>query len=216
MEIVYVFDKNYIPYFNISVKSILKHNPNANITVVSAEKLDILYNNIIIPLPENCPHRKNDRITDSIYLKLKLTELQLDKILYIDADVLCLKPLDELWNIDCPYICLTESHTYGEKQAIEHAHCKYGLSGVMLMNLNELRKDNFTNKAFQPFNKQPYKLWCHEETIINHYFYNKLKFIDIKYNYCHNRQYKKSLLENEITLLHFPGNTKYKMEQYII
>lgn len=216
MEIVYVFDERYLKYFNESVKSVLKFNPYAHITVVSPEKLNIPYDNIVMELPPNLKHRENDRITSATYLKLHLTKLPYDKVLFIDADVLCQAPLDELWNMECKYICLTESHTYGEKQAKEHNHEKYGLSGVMLMNLKALREDNFTEKSFVPFDYTPYRIWCHEETIINHYFYDKLTFIDRKYNYCHNRTYRKPIPEEKAVLLHYCGGNKDAMFKHIV
>lgn len=207
MEIVYVFDKNYIPYFEMSVQSVLKYNPNAHITVVSPEKLDIPYKNVVIPIGKQ-KHRENDRITDATYLKLMLPKLPLDKIIYIDADVLCLGSLEDLWKMDCDFINLCESHIGGEKQAKAHGHKKYGLSGVMVMNLKALREFNFIEKAFKPF-ELDLPLWCHEESIINHYFYDKLTFIDRKYNYCYNRIYREPV-EN-IVLLHFPSSEKRYM-----
>jgi len=218
MEIVYVFDKNYLPYFEMSVKTVLKYNPNAHITVVSPEKLNIdsKFDNVVIPIIKNneiLKHRSSkDRITDATFLKLHLPKLPYDKILYIDADVLCMKPLNELWNKDCKYICLTESHTFGEKQAREYNHQKYGLSGVMLMNLKALREDNFESKAFVPFDSSFLSLWCHEESIINYYFYKKLEFVDKKYNYCYRREYREPLKTEDIVLLHFPSREKANMQ----
>lgn len=211
MEIVFVMDKNYIKYFNICVKTVLKYNPKAHITVVSTEKLDIPYDNVVLDVKGEFKHRKNDRITSATYLKLFLPQLPYDKILYMDGDVICQGSLEELWNTDCPYICVTESHMFGQKQAKEHNHEKYGLAGVMLMNLKALREDNFTEKAFQPFDYDKYSLWCHEETIINHLFYDKLKFVDKKYNYCHKRTYKNPIDEKDAVLLHFPGPDKSGM-----
>lgn len=211
MEIVYVFDKNYIPYFELSVKSVLKFNPNAHITVVSPEKLDIEFENIVMDAPK-LRHRVNDRITDATYLKLMLPKLPYDKIIYMDADVLCLKPLEDLWNMDCRFINLCESHISGERQALEHGHEKYGLSGVMLMNLASLRGYNFTKKALVPF-EIDVSLWCHEETIINYYFYYNLKFIDRKFNYCYNRKYREQIPLSEVYMLHFPGKEKYHMAE---
>ena len=211
MEIVYVFDHNYIKYFNESVKSVLKYNPDAHITVVSNEHLDIPYDVVVMDIPSNLKHRENDRITSATYLKLHLPKLPYDKVLFIDADVICQAPLDELWLTPCKYICLTESHTYGDKQALEHNHEKYGLSGVMLMNLKALREDNFTEKCFVPFDYSPFKIWCHEETIINHYFYDKLTFVDRKFNYCHNRIYTKPIPESKAVLLHYCGGNKSGM-----
>lgn len=209
MEIVYVFDKNYIPYFEMSVQSVLKYNPHAHITVVSPHKLDIEFENIVMDAPK-LRHRENDRITDTTYLKLMLPKLPYDKILYMDADVLCLKPLNELWDMDCKFINLTESYIIGERQALEHGHEKYGLSGVMVMNLKELRGFNFIEKAFKPF-EIDLPLWCHEESIINHYFYDRLTFIDRKFNYCYHRSYREPLSEDKIVLLHFPSSEKRYM-----
>lgn len=208
MEIVYVFDKNYLKYFNVSVKSVLKYNPYAHITVISPEKLDIPYDNVVMEIPSNVKHRDNDRITSATFLKLHIPKLPYDKVLFIDADIICQAPLDELWNTQCDYICLSESHTYGDKQAKEHNHKKYGLSGMMLMNLKALREDNFIEKSFVPFDTTPYKIWCHEETIINHYFYDKLTFVDRKFNYCHNRTYKNPISEMNAVLLHYCGGNK--------
>ena len=215
MEIVYAFDKNYLPYFELSAASVLKYNPNAHITVVSPEPLGIdkKFNNIVMqPIDaKNIKYKNNPRITESSYLRLYLPELPYKKILYMDADVLCLQPLGELWNNECPYICVTESHRYGTKQAAELGHEKYGLAGVMLMNLEEMRNDDFTEKAFNPFESNV-QFWQQEETILNYWFYDKMTFIDKKYNYCFNRQYVDPIAPCEVTLLHFPGAEKKMMK----
>ena len=184
MQVVYVFDKNYIELYKISSRSLLKHNPEAKITVVSPEPLG-LENNIVITPPE-LKQRENDRITKTTYLKLLLTQLPYDKILLIDADTIIQGSLKELWNKDV-YLGMTQSHTAGLEQAKEHGHDKYFLSGVMLMNLKALREDNFTEKCLEPFNFDGQ--WQHEETIINKLFFDKITELDYKYNYCHNRHY---------------------------
>ena len=208
-----MFDKNYIPYFKKCIKSVLKYNPKAHITIVTNEELGLPYDTIkVTNLPKGLKHRRNDRITDATYLKLYLPKLlPYDKILYMDADIICQGSLEELWNEECDFICLTESHNYGKIQAQELKHEKYGLSGVMLMNLEELRKADFTKKCFQSFGC-PVKKWCHEETLINFFFYKRLKFIDKKYNYCHNRIYDDPIPESEAVLLHYCGkNNKEEM-----
>ena len=213
MEIVYVFDKNYLKYFEMSVKSVLKYNPNAHITVVSPEKLNIdkKFDNVVMKVEGKMKHREKDRITDATYLKLHLPKLPYDKILYIDADVLCKKPLGDLWNKSCDYIAMSESHKFGDKQAAEYNHTRYGLSGVMLMNLKAMREDNFIEKSFVPFDSSFLSLWCHEESIINYYFYDKIDFIDRKYNYCYRRDYRNPVPTDEIVLLHFPAGEKGNM-----
>lgn len=210
MIVVYVADKNYMDFVNISAKSLLRHNPEAVIIVVSPEKVETEFENVVIPLSGTWKHRNNDRITSTTYLKLFLTQLPYDKIIYMDGDTLVLHPLDELWNMEPEYIALTESHDYGKIQAEDLGVEKYGLSGVMVMNLKNLRKIGFTQKCLQA-NPQV-KHWCHEETLINVAMRGKLKFIPVKWNYCHDREYSdRSLLLKDVAILHICGKDKSYM-----
>lgn len=209
MNIVYVFDENYIKYFKISSLSLKKHNPDAKIYVVSPKPLG-LENNIVIT-PPKLKHNEDDRITPATYLKLLVTELPFDKIILLDADTVIQGSLKELWDMDV-IIGATQSHKKGLIQAEEHGHDKYFLSGVMVLNLKRLREDDFTNKCLKPFkfNGQ----WQHEETIINHYYYDKITEIDKKYNYCHNRLYSNRIPECTAKILHFCGADKSDMIRF--
>lgn len=210
MNIVYVFDKNYIPYYKISVKSLLKHNPKAKITVVSPEPLDLGVENIVMKSP--IKRIKGDRITEATYLKCMLPKLPYDKIIFIDADTIVQKSLAELWKKDIPYIAMAQTHKVIGRQKKEHNHDKYFLSGVMVMNLKAMREDKFTEKCFKPFDFDG--VWQHEETIINHYFYDKITELDKKYNYCHNRKYEEPIPECSAVILHYCGGDKTDMEYY--
>ena len=150
---------------------------------------------------------QNDRISKTTYLKLFLTELKVDKIICIDPDTIIQKPLDELWKEPVRYIGLCESYIIGQRQAKELGLKKYGLSGVMVMNLKNLRKIDFTQKCLEV--KAEPKLWCHEETLINVAMKGKLKFLPVKWNYCHNRDYgKNSVNEEDAAILHICGADK--------
>lgn len=210
MNIVYVFDENYINLYKISSRSLLKHNPEAKITVVSPRPLP-LENNIVIQAPA-LKHNENDRITDATYLKLLLTKLPFDKIILIDADTIIQSSLKELWDMEIKYIGATQSHLSGERQAEEHGHSRYFLSGVMVMNLKNLRKDNFTEKCLQPFDFNGQ--WQHEETLINKFYYDKITELDKKYNYCHKRRYRNRIPECSAVILHYCGEDKSDMMRY--
>lgn len=209
MNIVYVFDENYIKYFKISSRSLLKHNPDAKIYVLSPKPLG-LENNIVIT-PPKLKHNEDDRITPATYLKLLVTELPFDKIILLDADTIIQGSLKELYQKNV-YLGMAQSFKTGERQALEHGHDKYFLSGVMLMNLKALREDNFTEKCLEPFDFMGQ--WQHEETIINSLFYDKITELDRKYNYCHNRIYRNPIPECTAKILHFPGKDKSDMIKY--
>ena len=59
MIVVYVADKNYMPYVEISARSVLKYN-DAKIIVVSPEPVDTQYENVVIPLKEEYRQNEND------------------------------------------------------------------------------------------------------------------------------------------------------------
>lgn len=208
MQVVYVADENYAGYVAKSAESLLRVNPNAHITVVSPRPIETKFENVVIDLKGEYQMRsKNDRISKTTYLKLFLTELKYDKIIYLDPDTIVQKPLDELFREDVRYIGLCESYVIGQKQAKDLGLKKYGLSGVMVMNLKNLRKIGFTQKCLNA--KAAPELWCHEETLINVAMKGKLKFLDVKWNYCHNRDYgQKSILEEDAAILHICGADK--------
>ena len=216
MRIVYCLDENYLEYARESIKSYRKHNPNSEIIVVSEDRIESVGEDrhFLIKLPDNLRFRsKTDRISRAAYLKLFLTKLPFDKILYVDADTICQKPLTKLWDMVPEYIALTESHAFGERQAAAFGAKKYGLTGMMMMNLINLRKIHFTEQCLDVNNSwwTPVSDWNHDETCINLALAGKLTFIDKIYNYCHNRNYYSPIPESEAYILHYVGRDKSDM-----
>lgn len=218
MKIVYCIDENYIPYAKKSIQSVLKFNPKAEVIIVSPHPINIGYKNFVIPINRSFRHRNKDRISDTAYLKLYLTELPYNKIIYIDGDTLCQNSLTELWNLPCEYINICESHNWGKEQAKALGLEKYGNTGVMVMNLKRLRKINFTELCLSYMDiPEPSTGWQHDETLINVALKDKLTFIDKKFNYCHNRKYDNPIEEHNAHILHFIGSKKeMKTEALVI
>ena len=219
MIIVYAIDENYKKLTEISIKTVKKNNPEAKIIVVSEKPIDVkgMDENYIFDLGGQHRNRGfGDRITNAAYLKLMLPELPYDKVIFMDGDTICQKPLNDLWEYDIEYIGVTESHSYGKKQAKELGLKKYALSSMMVMNLKNLRKLDFTKKSFEfeKTNQIPTKLWRHEETILNILWEDILTFLPVKFNYCYNREYDNQIKEQEAVILHIIGKDKSKMLEY--
>lgn len=49
MIVVYVTDKNYVDYVNISARTLLRYN-DAKVIIVSSEPIDTEFENIVIPI----------------------------------------------------------------------------------------------------------------------------------------------------------------------
>ena len=219
MDIVYVCDNNYLPYLKSSVYSVQKYNKNVNFIIISNEELklkfkyDINFKNITFnPDSSLFKFKQNDRMREATYYKLFIPELlkDYDKILFLDCDVLCQKSLNSLWEMNCEYIGVAESHSYGEKQARELGLKKYASAGVLLMNLKKLREINFTTGCLDLLSELP-NVPQHDETLINLFLKDKLTFIDQKYNYSHNRIYRNPIPERDAYILHFIGPSKEDM-----
>lgn len=203
--VAYVCDKKYIPYLTISMKSIQRYNKNVEFVVLSKEKFEVPNAKVyqINTGTIKFKFKQNDRMGDGVYYKFWLPTLPYDKILYIDCDVICQRPLKSLWEQKCDFICATESHAYGKIQAKELGLQKYALSGMMLMNLKALREMNFTEECLKMLSKINPRF--HDETVINLLLSKKIQFIDKKYNYCHNRKYDDPIAESDAYLLHYVG-----------
>lgn len=221
MEIVYITNEKYFEYLKRSVQSVKRFNPQAHITVVVQPKFscEAELKTLGVEIRKYklfdvaFRYRDNDRMSEEVYYRLFLPDifLHLDKVLYLDCDVLCQRPLNELWNIETPFICATESHSFGHIQAKELKINKYALSGVMLMNLKAMREDHFSQTVKKVLSTTS-KIRFHDEEILNKHFNNRIKFIDHKFNYCHNRHYDKPMPESDAYLLHFVGRANDKRE----
>ena len=121
---------------------------------------------------------KNDgRITTPAYYRLSLSDLlpNINIIIRIDGDTITFKDLKEFYDID-----MNNLHYKGFLDIIPYANDHitfknehYICSGVLLINLNELRKDNMLNIITEFIEKENEKLIYHDQTIINAKSYNK-------------------------------------------
>lgn len=209
MIVVYCLDQNYKEITALSIRSVRKFNPQAKIIAVSETPISFYMDGVDVfpyqsmPVAEFRKRNANDRISRAAYLKCYLTQLPYEKIIYMDGDTICQGPLNELWEMPCEYINLCQ--TYWKKQNEEFG--SYGLTGMMVMNLDNLRKIDFTKKCMDVMESfpEPNTGWRHDETCINVALKDKITFIDKKWNYCHRREYDDPIPEAQAKILHFVG-----------
>lgn len=155
MKICWIFDIKASYQVFISLGSIIKSNPNKNFIfyfiIPPNETIDLFKYNLLLPKQSKIyiehfnyrqtyvPKRSTLKcIWDGIIaVKLHLKDIlpNIDKILYLDTDVMNVAPLDQLWetNIDNFSIAGTR-RPFNKKIHIN--------SGVILYNLNFLRKQS--------------------------------------------------------------------------
>jgi len=122
----------------------------------------------------------NRYITKNAFFRLSLGELipNLDKIIYLDSDTICLKDLSKLYNINCMgKIFLAKIKSYDPKNH------EYTINtGVLLLNLKKMRKMQIEKKALILLKNGFKDPIFHDQAIINIFFKKYIGFIPPEYN----------------------------------
>ena len=179
----------------------------------------------------------NNHFTPETYYRFFLPEIfpNLNKILYLDADALVIKDIASLFsiNMESNYLAATHdceivrmSNLEGDKysdyftQKLKVKIEKYFQAGVMLVNLEQMRKDNITNKLLDGLIKIGTPQFV-DQDILNMVCQNKVQFIPQNWNYTWHLQlcdkaYQKNLptpfsakyeaAKNDPYIIHFTGN----------
>ena len=109
----------------------------------------------------------------------------LDKVLYIDGDVLVLKNIVEMYETDISdkYAAVVLDFTAMEKHK-HHIDLKmptYFNSGMMLLNLERMRNDNITDKLIENKLNDKFRIYMDQDAL-NLSFAGKIKVLSPKYN----------------------------------
>ena len=147
------------------------------------------YDRIIIELIDMKEQYKNakkdSRISTPSYYRLYLPNLlpNLDKIIWVDGDILAYSDIKEMYDLD-----MNNFYFKGFLDVIPNAinhitmeNDHYICAGVMLINLKELRKNNMVNKFNKFIEEYNDKLYNHDQSVINALCYSKMDILPAKF-----------------------------------
>ena len=215
MDIVACTDSKFIMPIGIMIYSVCCNNNtpvtfhiviDASVTEKDKKKIE----STIEPFAEKqvCfykidPHKligiaaiKNNRpeITMAAYYRLWLAELlpdNLDKVLYLDGDIIVRQSLLPLWDINLDGYAIAAvpdkyENAMGENNKYLRLHYPpelgYFNSGVLLINLNYWRKENVIQDFVDMIENRPESIKCHDQDVLNYCFREKKIKLPIKYN----------------------------------
>ena len=212
MNIVLASDDNYVPLLTISIVSVLENNYkdfdeinvfilNDGITNQNIEKIKNILNeyncNIsfiktknIENLNLNIVSLERDNIASfTTYSRLFIGSLipdNIDKIIYIDCDILNVYSLKQLWEEDISdYYCAAVldccNTTIQEMLGISEED-NYINAGMLYINLKKWREDNVEEKFIEFMMNNQNRFYQHDQGIINNVFKGKIKIISPRYN----------------------------------
>jgi lipopolysaccharide biosynthesis glycosyltransferase len=107
------------------------------------------------------------------------------KVVYIDSDVLVLQPLEIIYEInlcDCPIAGVIDPNGAAFSPIPRHVDDIYINTGVMVMDLNSLRKDHFRKKCSDLYEAYKDSLKMPDQCIINKYAESRKCILDINWN----------------------------------
>lgn len=138
----------------------------------------------------------------------------LNKALYLDADLIVNGNLYELYNVDLENnYCAGVKDKFIEETDYKH---KLGMSlneiyinaGVMLLNLGKLRKDHMSIKLLNNTIKLAEQIEYQDQDIINITFRERIKEVDSKYNFASSNVIREKQKIKEAIIIHYTGPIK--------
>lgn len=158
-------------------------------------------------------------INHSSYLRLLIPDLiNEEKIIYIDSDTLVLADLSEIWHNDMDE--LTIGGVKDNEGAINLTKISwlagdvYINAGVLIMNLEMLRRDNFFSKCQDIYQKFEEKIVFLDQCIINKYAENRKYILDKKWNFLIlaelvlESKFNAIISSDSPKIIHFAGGVK--------
>lgn len=222
-------NENYVIYI------LLQENP-ITIQICNVEELEKKYSCCKINLIVASQYFTNLRchipdITEPTYYRLLLPELlEENRCLYLDSDVIVCENINRLYNMDldgyeiagviAPSVVVYKDRNYDRSKNIGVPDMNtYVNAGVLMFNLDELRKNNFSYRVRNVINMY---FETQDQDIINKLCYGKIKLIPFKYNTdveyypCENRmKLRNTCLEEqaedayaEPSIIHYSGKFK--------
>lgn len=246
LHIAYGIDKNFFLGCGVSISSILITNPDYSFSFhIFTNFLNDEFQNKFKQLAENyntcitiylvddnsltdLPTTKNWTI--ATYFRFIVAEFfynEIDKILYLDADIICKGSLHELFSLkfetNIAYVVIEKDPIWWQKCAARLDEKKllsgYFNAGFLLIDLKKWKSFNVNKKALELLsNKNLSEKFTHlDQDVLNLILLEKVKYLDRKYNqqvsinyelkYKLNSQHK-LLISDETIMIHYIGPTK--------
>lgn len=227
-NIVYGIDNNYIRCAMTSILSFKIHNPEANIVyhIISSG----LTNNNTLKLKQlACEYNLNLIIyeinkkyfdllptkefwSEAMYFRFIIPNLlnNVDKIFYFDADIICLKNIDYLFNLDLQNNIIAAipdiKRTSKKKERIFKLNKNsYFNSGVLIIDRKKWNEYDILPKVINCIKQEPQKYVHPDQDALNVVLKNHVMYLSKIYN-CINIYEIKNI--RDIAILHFANHPK--------
>jgi lipopolysaccharide biosynthesis glycosyltransferase len=245
VNIIITIDHKYVQHCAVMLTSLFVNNKHLDFTIyviysaIRIKNLDLIQNEIEkndaqVQFIEISTQLLNDayishHISIATYFRLLIPDLlpqSLDKVLFLDSDIIVRKAIDGLWNINISDF----SHAAVENPRItEYFKLKLGIranslyfnAGVLLINLDFWRRNQISEKSIVFFKNNKDKITYWDQDVLNYVLENKwiiapttwnvqeaffkVPYSNNEFNISESEYYE---VRNDPSIVHFTGSDK--------
>ncbi len=135
--------------------------------------------------------KKEDHVSIATYLRLFIPSLipeNVDKVLYLDGDIICVDSIKEFYKTEISLYSLAAVHDVRtcDSESFERLcypiENGYAAAGVLLINVDWWRKNDVQNKALSFVTEHKEICLWHDQDALNKILNGTIKYVHIKYN----------------------------------
>lgn len=227
MHVVCTTDSNYVMPTGVMIKSLSVNNNEERIvfhivvdeSVTTQQKKEL--NRVLCENPQHSLlfHLVDDTlfddfpqlgasnpklfITKATYYRLLFAEIlpdSINKVIYLDCDMIVLGSIAELWNIDISHYALAAVTDMSERihdfQRLGYnPELGYFNAGLLLINLAYWRDINAKSLFWKLIKNDPKRIKYHDQDVLNICFKDDKKMLPFKWNFQDGFIYKPELME---------------------
>ncbi|MDO4930824.1 MAG: glycosyltransferase family 8 protein [Bacteroidales bacterium] len=210
IHIAFNIDHNYVRFCAVTMVSVLENNKGHDFTFhILNEDLAADDKRVLADLaarygaaccfyaiaPEKLKglsiSKFQNRISMATYYRCFLSDLlpsSLDRVLYLDCDLLVEQPLDALWatNLEDKAAAVVEDIGYDDLRRYETLcyppEKSYFNAGVMLVNLDYWRKHNVPKLCMDLYREHPERIVYNDQDLLNYVMQDSKRMVDLKWN----------------------------------
>lgn len=191
MIVCYAATKNLYPYLKAAIGSLLKYNDPEKVYVLCEDDNIDGLPEIVEPVNVSGQtyYRPDGPNMNSIFTYMSMMRLlyvdlfpDLDKILQLDVDTVVCDDLSPIWNMDLTGRWFAACPEYKGNYKPFGDYIRYYNVGVMVVNLDQMRKDGKVPEMVELLNRRRY--WCTEQDVLNLYAVEQglTKDIPVRFN----------------------------------
>ena len=213
MDIVTSTDKNFVMPLGVMLQSLVINNPEENVKVyvivdrsvtdIDKQNLSMIVrqrkgNDIVFYMIDgdqlkDFPElgKVNPHVSKAYYYRLFMTDFlpeNLDKVLYLDGDMIIRHNLADLWNINIDGYAIAgvmdqcEASISNYNRMHYRPELGYFNAGMLLLNLKYWREHNAKKQFLEMIEMEPEKITFHDQDVLNYIFRDKKLRLPLKYN----------------------------------